>query len=115
MYANNISSSAVNVAWEALDESTYEGPFQGYVIFFRLTDTHLICTFYDNCTHLNSTTTNATTTEINLVHLDLHSNYSVWVAAFTEAGIGPESEITMVMTDTYGRILFVKLMFFFFF
>ena len=104
-YASNITSSSLNIKWDLLKNSLSEGPLQGYVIYFRLTDEHLVCTFYENCTYLNSTTTNETTTEINLLDLAFWSNYTVWMAAFTEAGLGPESEQIMVMTDSYGTII----------
>jgi Fibronectin type III domain. len=82
-----------------------EGPIQGYVVYVQLTEDHLSCTFNNNCSFVSFNTTNETTTEINFLNLDLHSNYSVWLAAFTEAGTGPFSEYITVMTGSYGMLI----------
>ena len=104
-YINNISSSALNVKWNELSDSASEGPIEKYIIYFRPTDEHILCNFYDNCTAPNSTFVNGSTTEVDLLNLKLHWNYTVWVAAETEAGIGPGSDIVMAMTDSFGKSL----------
>ena len=93
-YLQNISSSALHAKWNPLNESYWQGPLLGYVVYFRETDVHEVCTFYKNCTHWNSTRVNTTVTELNIYGLGFYTNYTVWVAAFTDAGEGPKSNNT---------------------
>ncbi|XP_066935071.1 uncharacterized protein [Clytia hemisphaerica] len=100
-FLQNISSSALNVQWKAPNSSYCEGPLQGFVIFFRLTDEHIVCNLFDNCTTPNSTFVNQTTFSKDLMDLELHSNYTLWMAAQTERGLGVPTDIFMVMTDAF--------------
>ncbi|XP_066928617.1 uncharacterized protein [Clytia hemisphaerica] len=47
------------------------------------------------------TSVNETTFDLNIDGLELWSNYSVWIAAQTEAGIGVQSQIWTVMTGAF--------------
>uniref|UniRef100_A0A7M5X0I0 Fibronectin type-III domain-containing protein n=1 Tax=Clytia hemisphaerica TaxID=252671 RepID=A0A7M5X0I0_9CNID len=51
-YLNNISSSAINVKFDALDKSWSEGPITGYVIYYQLTEDLLHCDGAD-CLSMN--------------------------------------------------------------
>lgn len=94
----------MNVKWFPLNDSFSEGPIEQYIIYFRPTDEHILCNEYNNCTAPNSTFVNGSTTQVDLLDLQLNWNYTVWIAAETEAGIGPESDIVMSMTDAFGKL-----------
>ena len=101
-YVHNISSSALNVKWELLEDQWSEGPLDGYTIYFRPTDEHELCNFYQNCTSPNSTFVNASISEVDLLHLKLNYNYTVWMVAQTTIGSGPESSQIIAMTDYFS-------------
>ena len=94
----------MNVKWYALNDSSSEGPIEKYVIYFRPTDEHILCNEYANCTTPNSTFVNGSTTQVDLLDLKLNWNYTVWLSAETEAGLGPESIPVMSITDYFGEL-----------
>ena len=104
-YVHNISSSALNVKWDLLEDQSSEGPLEGYTIYFRPTDEHEICNFYQNCTLPNSTFVNASISEVDLLNLKLNYNYTVWMVAQTVTGSGPESAQIISMTDYFSKYM----------
>ena len=45
----------------------------------------------------------ASKTSLTIENLDKWTQYKVWVAAFTQVGAGPFSDVVFAQTDEYGR------------
>ena len=104
-YVQNISSSALNVSWNHLNDEWTEGPLKGYMIYFRPSDEHILCNAHHNCTTPNSTFVNATSSTASLYDLKLNYDYTVWMAACTSAGEGPLSVTLEAATDYFSKLV----------
>ncbi|XP_057314721.1 uncharacterized protein LOC130655923 isoform X2 [Hydractinia symbiolongicarpus] len=101
-FANNISSSGINVKFTKLPQSSWQGELLGYHVYYQHADEPTNCTAGQICKKMEFK--DCIGNDINtcdVTELDLHTNYSVCIAGYTSAGAGPMSECVYVVTDTF--------------
>ncbi|XP_057313806.1 uncharacterized protein LOC130655123 isoform X2 [Hydractinia symbiolongicarpus] len=101
-FANNISSSGINVKFTKLPQSSWQGELLGYHVYYQHADEPTNCTAGQICKNMEFK--DCIGDDINtcdVTELDLYTNYSVCIAGYTSAGVGPMSKCVYVITDTF--------------
>ena len=114
IWANNISSSALNVRFENIDVEFRQGIVLGYKVFYRLADELKIClgnsseSSIQTCSKYNQTAFNGSKTIVSydIESLEMNKNYGVCIAAFTSAGDGLVSECVYAETGFFSTCVF---------
>lgn len=110
MYANNISSSGINIQFNKIDVSFHEGKLKGYKILYQEVDLLEQCFNRsgksENCYNVTNVLPSNDVESVNITDLGLNVNYSVCVRGYTAVGDGVLSPCVYVETGMYGQCLF---------
>lgn len=110
--ATDSSSTSLNVSWTPLHLKYREGVLLGYNISYEFVNSSLF-------EHRNGSLIGywlcygAETSFCDVQGLELHTNYSLSVAAFTHVGLGPWAQEIVQATSFFGQSLQCSLYFFF--
>ena len=98
--ANATFGTAINVSWSPVPEEHHKGILLGYRIYYQEYDwTGPLWPMRINNTGLVES--------LELMNLNLSSNYSIQVAGYTSIGVGNLSDVIFGMSGEYGMCYFV--------
>lgn len=105
LYANNISSSGINIQFNKIDVSFHEGKLKGYKILYQEVDLLEQCFNRsgksENCYNVTNVLPSNDVESVNITDLGLNVNYSVCVRGYTAVGDGVLSPCVYVETGMY--------------
>ena len=96
--AHNLTSTSIQVHWDAIPPRYIHGNLLGYKVSF-------IATFRGNAQRWNETSVNQSTTTAVITNLRKYTKYMVAVEGFTSKGNGIESKSVPVTTAEDGKIV----------
>lgn len=91
------AADAILITWKPPPEDKQNGLLLGYKVHYTMAESGA------GPEEAKIETVPASEHSLLVTNLDTWTQYKVWVAAYTQVGTGPFSDVVFIQTDEYGR------------